>query len=149
MPQRYASTPAAKLRFCHKAAVQKAQTPQITNYPLYLWIKLITFGKKRILLYYKPKIFSRNMENMTAEEFAKALSRKDVRERYIQGLLDAYRQPEEEIREAFPPEEAEEYLALRRATIEEWMKSRKAGNDNAGTTGDDIPLAAEDPAEYR
>ena len=88
------------------------------------------------------------MENMTAEEFAKALSRKDVRERYIQGLLDAYRQPEEEIREAFPPEEAEEYLALRRSTIEEWMKSRKASQENSGTTSDDTLLAAEDPAEY-
>ena len=80
---------------------------------------------------------------MTKEEFLKRLADKGVVARFKQGMIDALSQSEEEIREILPPDEAEEYISLRKSIIEDTREIWLGYDENLS-----MPNAAEDPEVY-
>jgi hypothetical protein len=85
---------------------------------------------------------SKNIK-VTKEEFLMRLADKGVIARFKQGMIDAFSQSEEEIRKILPPDEAEEYISLRKSIIEDTQEIWLGYDENFS-----MPNAAEDAEVY-
>lgn len=84
---------------------------------------------------------------MTEEEGLKLFSDENFKMKMMRETAEAFLCRDEEILEALPLEEAQEFIAMRNEVVAEWerrLRLKKQRNDEPAT-----PLAAEDSAEYK